>query len=138
VLVGTGAAIAQDAFRFGPFLAAMLGALLLQIGANLANDLFDFRKGSDTEERLGPPRVTQSGLLSERQVMLGTAVAFLLATGCGAYLTWVAGWPIVAVGLASIAAALAYTGGPWPFGYHALGDLFTFIFFGLVATVGTY
>ena len=138
VLVGTGAAIEADLFSAGPALAALLGALLLQIGANLANDLFDFRKGSDTPDRLGPPRVTQSGLLSEREVLRGALVAFALATACGVYLTSVAGWPIILIGLASIGAALAYTGGPWPFGYHALGDVFTFVFFGLVATVGTY
>ncbi|MFQ5380582.1 MAG: 1,4-dihydroxy-2-naphthoate polyprenyltransferase [Dehalococcoidia bacterium] len=138
VLVGCGAAIGAGVFSWGPAFAALVGALLLQVGANLANDLFDFRKGSDTAERLGPLRATQSGLLTERQVLAGAIVVFALATLSGLYLAWVAGWPVVAAGLASIAAALAYTGGPWPFGYHALGDVFTFVFFGLVATAGTY
>jgi len=138
VLVGCGAAIGAGVFSAGPAIAALVGALLLQVGANLANDLFDFRKGSDTEDRLGPPRATQSGFLSERQVLTGAVIVFGLAMLTGAYLAWVAGWPVIAAGLASIAAALAYTGGPWPFGYHALGDLFTFVFFGLVATAGTY
>jgi len=119
-------------------LAALFGALCLQIGANFANDLFDFRRGADTHERLGPPRVTQLGLLSQREVVGGMWIAFGLAFVAGMYLVAVGGWPIVAVGLASIVAALIYTGGPWPIGYHALGDLFTFVFFGVVAVAGTH
>lgn len=138
VLVGTGAAIAEREFRAGPALAAMFGALCLQVGANFANDVFDFRRGADTTARLGPPRATQMGYLTQREVFLGMALAFALATAAGFYLLWVAGWPVVAVGVASIAAAVIYTGGPWPIGYHALGDLFTFVFFGIVAVAGTY
>jgi 1,4-dihydroxy-2-naphthoate octaprenyltransferase len=108
------------------------------VGANFANDLFDFRRGADTHERLGPPRVTQLGLLSQGEVKAGMWAVFGLAFVAGIYLVFVGGWPIVAVGLASILAALIYTGGPWPIGYHALGDLFTFVFFGVVAVAGTH
>ena len=138
VVVGTSVAIHADAAQAGPALAALFGALAIQVGANLANDVSDFRRGADTAERIGPPRVTQLGLLSERQVIAGMVAAFGLATLAGLYLVAVAGWPVIAVGVASILAALAYTGGPWPFGYHGLGDVFVFIFFGLVAVVGTY
>jgi 1,4-dihydroxy-2-naphthoate octaprenyltransferase len=138
VFVGTGVAIHDDVARLGPALAALLGALAIQVGANLANDVSDFRRGADTSARIGPPRVTQLGLLSQRHVLAGMWAAFGVATLAGLYLVAVAGWPVVAVGLASIAAALAYTGGPWPFGYRGLGEVFTFVFFGLVAVVGTY
>ena len=138
VAVGTGVAIGDDVAALGPALAALLGALAIQVGANLANDVSDFRRGADSETRIGPPRVTQLGLLSERQVIAGMWTAFAAATLAGLYLVAVAGWPVVAVGLASIAAALAYTGGPWPFGYRGLGEVFTFVFFGLVAMAGTY
>lgn len=138
VLVGIGLAIAEREFRAGPALAAMIGALCLQVGANFANDVFDFRRGADTAARLGPPRATQMGLLTQREMFAGMAFAFALATFAGLYLLAVAGWPVVAAGLASIIAAVIYTGGPWPIGYHALGDLFTFVFFGLVAVAGTY
>ena len=138
VVVGTGLAIGKDVFAAGPALAALIGAICLQIGANLANDLFDFERGADTHARLGPPRAAQMGLLSARELRLGTAVVFGIAMLAGLYLVYEAGWPIVAVGLASIAGALIYTGGPWPAGYHALGDLMTFVFFGVLAVVGTY
>lgn len=138
VVVGTAVALHADAAQAGPAAAAMLGALALQVGANLANDVFDFRRGADTADRIGPPRVTQLGILSERQVIGGLIVAFGVATLAGIYLIAVAGWPVAAAGIAAMLAALAYTGGPWPFGYHGLGDVFVFIFFGLVAVVGTY
>lgn len=137
VLVGTAAVYVVGGFRAGPALAALLGALLLQIGANLANDLFDFEKGADTEHRLGPTRVVQSGLLSPSAVRRATALTFFLALLVGLYLAWVAGWVVVAIGLASILAAVAYTGGPYPLGYNGLGDIAVFIFFGLVAVGGT-
>jgi 1,4-dihydroxy-2-naphthoate octaprenyltransferase len=137
VLVGSAAAYAVGGFRWLPALAALLGALLLQVGANLANDLFDFEKGADNEDRMGPTRVVQSGLLSPGAVRRATALTFFLALLVGAYLVWVAGWPIVVIGLLSIAAALAYTGGPYPLGYNGLGDIAVFIFFGLVAVCGT-
>jgi 1,4-dihydroxy-2-naphthoate octaprenyltransferase len=112
--------------------------LLLQIGANLANDVFDYYKGADDEGRLGPVRVTQAGLLTTSQVLRGMWVVFGLAILIGVYLTLVAGWPIVLIGITAILAAIAYTGGPFPLGYYGLGDLFVFIFFGPVAVCGTY
>lgn len=138
VVVGTAAAIAGQVFRPGPALAALLGALLIQIGTNFANDVFDFKKGADTTTRLGPLRVTQAGLLSPRQVMVGMWLTFGAAALVGLYLIMVGGWPIVVIGLLSIASGIAYTAGPFPLGYNGLGDLFVFIFFGLVAVCGTY
>ena len=137
VLVGTATAWAQGAFQAGPFIASLLAALLIQIGTNLANDYFDFRKGADTAERLGPVRVTQSGLVQPETVRRATMFTFGLAMLLGAYLTVVGGWPILIIGLLSIAAGVLYTGGPWPLAYHSLGDLTVFLFFGLVAVVGT-
>ena len=137
VLVGTAAGAAEGAFRAGPFVAALLAALLIQVATNFANDYSDFHRGADTAERLGPTRVTQSGLLSPRQVRRGIIIAFGLAVLLGLYLVWVGGWPILVIGVLSIVAGLAYTGGPWPFGYHGLGDLFVFVFFGLVAVTGS-
>ena len=138
VVVGTSVAINEGVFHPAPALAALLGALLLQIGSNLANDVFDYKKGADTTKRLGPMRVTQAGLLTPAQVLVGMWTVFGLAALIGLYLIWVGGWPVVVIGLASIAAAVAYTGGPFPLGYHGLGDLFVFIFFGLVAVCGSY
>jgi len=138
VILGSALAGADGHFRFGPALAALLAALLLQIGANFANDLFDYQRGADAKDRLGPTRVTQSGLLSPAQVRVGMWLVFGLAALLGLYLMLEAGLLVVLVGLASILAALAYTGGPFPFGYYGLGDLFVFIFFGWVAVGGTY
>jgi len=138
VLVGTGAAIGDSTFAAGPFVAALWGAIFLQVGANFANDVFDFQRGADTEDRLGPPRAVQMGLLTPTQIKLGMCAAFLLAFLAGIYLVLVAGWIVIVIGLASIVAGLIYTGGPWPIGYHALGDAFTFGFFGMVAVIGTY
>ena len=138
VLVGTGAAIAASSFRALPAIAALIGALCLQVGANLANDVFDHERGADTAERMGPPRAAQTGLLTPAQLRAGMAASFGLATLAGICLVLAAGWLVVAVGVASIIAAIVYTGGPWPTGYHALGDLFTFVFFGIVAVTGTY
>jgi 1,4-dihydroxy-2-naphthoate polyprenyltransferase len=138
VVVGTAVAVAEDLFRPGPALAALAGALLLQIGSNLANDVFDFQRGADAGERLGPLRITQAGLRSPAQVKAAMALVFGLVALIGLYLVWVGGWPILIVGLLSILAAVAYTGGPFPLGYHGLGDLFVFLFFGLVAVCGTY
>lgn len=138
VLVGVALAIADGAFRFSPAVAASLGALLLQIGANFANDYFDHFKGADTIERLGPTRVTASGLITPAELRAGMVAIFGLAALVGVYLVYVGGWPIVAIGVASILGALLYTGGPFPFGYHGLGDFFVFVFFGLVAVGGTY
>jgi len=138
VIVGAAAAFSDGAFRFGPALACLLAALLLQIGANLANDVFDYRRGADTHARLGPVRVTQAGLLAPQTVLLGTWVVFGLSALLGIYLFLEAGWPVLAIGGASIAAAIAYTGGPLPFGYIGLGDAVVFIFFGPLAVCGTY
>ena len=138
VLVGSGVAIHQHVFSLAAALAALLGAICLQVGANFANDVFDFKRGTDTADRLGPPRASQLGLLSTKEMLAGMWLAFAFATGAGVFLVWTAGWPVLAVGVASILAAIAYTGGPWPTGYHALGDLFTFVFFGPVAVAGTY
>ncbi len=137
VIVGTATAISLGSFRLAPFLAAMFAAVLIQIGTNLANDYFDFRKGADTAERLGPTRVTQSGLISPERVRLGMLLTFALSAMIGVYLIFVGGWPILVIGVCSIAAGVLYTGGPWPLGYNGLGDLFVFIFFGLVAVAGT-
>jgi 1,4-dihydroxy-2-naphthoate octaprenyltransferase len=137
VLVGTAVAFAAGSLRVGPAIAAALGALLLQIGSNFANDVFDFEKGADTETRIGPPRAAQSGLLSSAELKRGMVVVFSLATLCGFYLAWVAGPIILGVGAISIVAAIVYTGGPWPLGYHGLGDVAVFVFFGLVAVIGT-
>lgn len=137
VLVGIACARALGTVHVGPALAALIGAVLLQIGSNLTNDLYDFLKGADTDERLGPMRALQAGLLSARQVRSGMFVVFGAALATGIYLTMVAGPTVVVIGVASIAAALAYTAGPYPLGYHGLGDLFVFIFFGLVAVCGT-
>ena len=138
VLAGSGAAQAAGDLSIAVLLVALAAALLIQIGTNFANDVFDFERGADTDERLGPPRVTHSGLLTPRDVRLGAAVTFGAAALLGLYLAWVGGWPILVIGAASIVAGLAYTGGPWPFGYHGLGDVFVFVFFGLVAVCGTY
>ncbi|HVJ14864.1 MAG TPA: 1,4-dihydroxy-2-naphthoate polyprenyltransferase [Polyangiaceae bacterium] len=137
VLVGTACVAATGGVRWGPAVAAFTGALLLQIGANFANDVFDFEKGADTEERLGPTRAVQAGLLSARAMRVGMWAVFATALAVGLYLTSVAGPLILAIGVASIISAIAYTGGPYPLGYHGLGDVFVFLFFGLVAVCGT-
>ena len=137
VLVGTAAGVHDGSFILLPFVSALIAAVLIQIGANLANDLFDFEKGADTSERLGPPRVTQQGLASPRQVRLAMILSFSVAVMIGLYLITIGGWPILVIGVLCIAAGLAYTGGPWPLGYHGLGDLFVFLFFGLVAVIGS-
>lgn len=137
VAAGTGLAHMHGGFAALPALAALFGAMLIQVGTNLANDYYDYQKGGDSEGRLGPVRVTQAGLIEGRAVLRGALVAFALATGAGVYLAVVAGWPVVAIGVAGIASGIAYTGGPYPLGYHGLGDLFVFVFFGLVAVAGT-
>ncbi len=137
VCVGTAAGVHDASFAALPFLAALLAAVLIQIGTNLANDVFDFEKGADTTERLGPPRVTQMGLASPQQVRLAMWLSFGLAAVMGLYLIALGGWPILVIGGLCIAAGIAYTGGPWPLGYHGLGDITVFVFFGLVAVMGS-
>jgi 1,4-dihydroxy-2-naphthoate octaprenyltransferase len=138
VLVGVSLAIHDGEFK--PFIAFMtlLAAVLIQIGANFANDVYDFLKGSDREDRLGPTRATQSGLISPENMKKGMCLVFAMAICVGFYLASIGGWPIVWIGLASIASAIAYTGGPYPLGYHGWGDVFVFIFFGIIAVPGTY
>lgn len=138
VLVGTSMAYYDGGFHFLTALACLSCAILLQIGSNLANDVFDYEKGADRWERLGPTRVTQSGILSSREVKIGMLFVFGLSMLLGVYLIIVGGWPILFLGIAAIISAIAYTGGPFPLGYHGLGDLFVFIFFGLAAVGGTY
>jgi 1,4-dihydroxy-2-naphthoate octaprenyltransferase len=138
VIVGTALALVDDRSRALPAVAALLGALFIQIGANLANDVFDFERGADTDQRVGPARATQLGLLTPQQMKVGTAVAFAAAIAVGLYLVAVGGWPIALIGAFSIAAGLAYTGGPFAFGYRGLGDVAVFLFFGVVAVGGTY
>jgi 1,4-dihydroxy-2-naphthoate octaprenyltransferase len=115
-----------------------VGAALLQVGANFANDVFDFERGADTHDRLGPQRATQQGWVTAAQMTRAMWLAFAGATVVGLYLTWVAGWPVLALGLLSIAAAYLYTGGPRPYGYLGLGDVAVFVFFGFGAVAGTY
>jgi 1,4-dihydroxy-2-naphthoate polyprenyltransferase len=137
VLVGTAVAWAEGYFRAGPFVGALVASLLIQIGTNFANDYFDFRKGADTPDRLGPVRITQSGLVPPETVRKATILVFGLAALIGVYLTIAGGLPILVIGLLSIAAGVLYTGGPWPLAYNSLGDITVFIFFGLVAVLGT-
>ena len=137
VVVGSALAHRLGGFRAGPALAALASSILIQIGTNLANDYSDFKRGADTADRVGPRRVTQSGLVAPATVKRAALICFGLAAVIGAWLAAVSGWPILLVGLASIASGWLYTGGPWPLGYHGLGDLFVFLFFGLVATAGT-
>ena len=137
VVVGCAVAWAEGAFAFWPAAAAFAVALLLQIGANLANDVADFRRGADTHERLGPTRVTQSGMLAPGQVVAATAMVLAAAVIPGLYLVWRGGVVFALLGLLGIAAAVAYTAGPKPFGYLGLGELVVFLFFGPVAVIGT-
>ena len=138
VVMGSALAWYDGSFQFGPAFAALLVALLLQIGSNVANDVFDFERGADTSERQGPLRVTQAGLLSPAQVKRGMYIIFGLAALCGLYLASLRGWIVILIGVAAIISAVAYTGGPFPLGYYGLGDLFVFIFFGVTAVTGTY
>jgi len=137
VAVGTACAWRVGGFRWDAALVALLGAFLIQIATNFANDMFDFQRGADTDERLGPTRAAQAGLLTVRQLRRGIVVAFGLALFAGLYLTWIAGHVVVLIGAASIAAGLAYTGGPFPLAYNGLGDVFVMAFFGFVAVCGT-
>jgi 1,4-dihydroxy-2-naphthoate octaprenyltransferase len=137
VVVGTGLALGQGVAALWPALAALAGAVLIQIGTNLTNDYYDFQKGADTAERVGPVRVTQSGLIAPGSVLAAALGCFALALVVGVYLVTRGGWPLLVIGLASVLAGWAYTGGPYPLGYHGLGDLFVLVFFGLVAVPAT-
>lgn len=138
VVVGTAAAAGAGAFQPLAAGAALLGALLIQIGTNLVNDAADFARGADGPDRLGEARAVASGLLSPRAVWVAAALAFAGAAGVGVYLVAVGGLPILLVGLAGILAGVAYTAGPFPLAYRGLGDLFAFAFFGVVAVAGTF
>ncbi len=138
VIVGTALAVADDGFAWLPALAAAAGALLLQILSNFANDYSDFFRGADTPDRLGPVRVTSAGIITPAAMRKGILAVIAASALVGLYLVWVGGWPILLIGVASIVAALAYTGGPFPFGYYGLGELFVFLFFGVAAVCGTY
>ena len=138
VLVGTSLAGLEDVFHPARFACAIVGSVFIQVGTNLANDYSDARRGADTEDRLGPVRVTAGGLMPPRNVLVGTWVAFGIAVAAGAYLIAVAGWQLLLVGAASIAAGVLYTGGPRPYGYEGLGEVFVFLFFGIVAVAGSY
>jgi len=138
VVIGVGLAVADGVFAPLPALAALVGALLIQVGTNFANDYYDAVKGADTEDREGFTRVTAGGLIEPGRVKLAMAATYGLALVVGLYLVSVGGLPILVVGLSSILAGVLYTGGPYPYGYYGLGDLFVFVYFGLVAVAGTY
>ena len=138
VLVGTALAGWQHVFHPLRFVAALIGAIFIQVGTNLSNDYSDARRGADAEDRLGPVRVTAGGLVPPSQVLVATYVSFGIAILAGVYLVAVAGWQLLLVGAASILAGVLYTGGPKPYGYEGLGELFVFLFFGIVAVAGSY
>ena len=137
VVVGTAVAHASGGIAWGPALAALSGAIAIQIATNFANDVFDAEKGADTPERIGPLRAVSAGLISASTMKRAMVGAFVVASLFGLYLASVAGWPIIAIGIASIISGIAYTGGPYPLGYNGLGDVFVFAFFGFVAVCGT-
>lgn len=137
VLVGGGLAGGDGTFRLGPFLAAMVGALAIQVAANFANDASDAARGADTPERIGPPRMVAEGIISPGRMWTAVWASVAVAAAAGVYLIAVAGWVIALIGIVSILAMLGYVGGPVPYGYRALGEVSVFVFFGLVATVGS-
>src|SRR6202035_4895967 len=138
VVVGTSLALGDGTFHPLAFVAALLGAIFIQVGTNLSNDYSDARRGADTDDRLGPVRVTAGGLVPPRQVLVATYVSFGVAVLAGIYLIAVAGWQLLLVGAASILAGVLYTGGPRPYGYEGLGEVFVFLFFGVVAVAGSF
>jgi 1,4-dihydroxy-2-naphthoate octaprenyltransferase len=138
VLVGTALSGFHHVFHPLRFLAALVGAMFIQVGTNLSNDYSDARRGADADDRLGPVRVTAGGLVPPRRVLLATYISFGVAVLVGIYLVLVAGWQLLLVGVASILAGVLYTGGPRPYGYEGLGELFVFLFFGIVAVAGSY
>lgn len=137
VLVGSALAARAEVFRLDAFVVVLLAALAIQVAVNFANDVADAARGADTDARVGPPRAVASGLISPRRMWIGIWVVLGFAALCGIYLIVIAGWVIAAIGILSIAAAFGYTNGPYPYGYRGLGEVFVFVFFGLVATVGT-
>lgn len=137
-MVGASLAWSGGAFDWAPSLVALLCAFLIQIGTNFANDYFDFRKGADSDDRIGFERATATGAISARRMKQATMLTMGLAFAVGLYLVWHAGWVILLIGVLSLACGILYTGGPWPLGYNGLGDLFVFLFFGIIAVSGTY
>ncbi len=135
VITGSALAFYDDKFALLPALAALIGAIFLQIGSNLANDVFDYLRGAESKERLGPLRVTQAGLLTPQEVQKGMWFSFVAAALVGVYLITVAGWAILLIGLTAILAAITYTG---PISDKGLGDIFVFLYFGVAAVVGSY
>jgi 1,4-dihydroxy-2-naphthoate octaprenyltransferase len=138
VLVGTSLAGFEDSFHALRFVATLVGAIFIQVGTNLSNDYSDARRGADADDRLGPVRVTAGGLVPPSQVLVATYVSFAVAVLAGIYLIVVAGWLLLAIGAASILAGVLYTGGPRPYGYAGLGEVFVFTFFGVVAVAGSF
>ena len=138
IVVGGGLAWNNGVFALGPLLAAFVGAALIQIGTNFANDYYDAIQGADTDAREGFTRVTQSGIIAPERVKKAMYLMFAAAIAVGSYLVYVGGIPILVIGLLSVISGIAYTGGPYPLGYHGLGDLFVFVFFGVIAVMGTY
>jgi 1,4-dihydroxy-2-naphthoate polyprenyltransferase len=137
VFVGSGLAMADGVYRNDAFVLALVGALAIQIAANFSNDVSDAARGADTVERVGPTRMVATGRIGARAMWWATGAAVAVAVAAGAGLVLIAGWPIVVIGVASLLAMLTYVGGPIPYGYRGLGEVFVFVFFGLVATVGT-
>jgi 1,4-dihydroxy-2-naphthoate octaprenyltransferase len=137
VLVGTGLAVNDGVFHAGIFAAALAAALLMNIGVNFANDLSDAKRGADADDRTGPVRAVASGLIDERSMKIGIGTVFGAASMLGIYLATEAGWIVLVIGATAMLAAFTYTGGPFPYGYHGFGEIGVFVFFGLVATVGT-
>jgi 1,4-dihydroxy-2-naphthoate polyprenyltransferase len=137
VMVGSGLAYGEGVFRWDAFAWALLGALAIQIAANFANDASDAKRGADTEDRLGPPRMVALGVITSRQMWAATWIAIAVAAVAGVALTIIAGWVVLLIGASSIVAMLGYVGGPAPYGYRGLGEVFVFLFFGVVATVGS-
>ncbi len=138
VVLGGFLAYVMNQFRFWPLFAAFTGAMLIQIGTNYANDYFDFIKGKDTAERIGPRRATASGLIPPESMKKAFILVFALSVLPGIFLVYEGGWPILVIGVLSILSGIAYTGGPYPLGYHGWGDFFVLVFFGPVAVCGTY
>ncbi len=137
VLVGLAVAMREQPLHWPVAAATLCAALLIQIGTNLANDYYDFVNGADTADRLGPPRITQAGLAAPAAVRRAALAVLALAAAIGAYLVTIGGWPILTIGGLSLVCALAYTGGPWPLASHGLGEVFVFLFFGVLAVNGT-
>lgn len=138
VIVGTSIAVHDNKFDYAASIIALLCSLLIQIGTNFVNDLFDFLKGTDKEDRVGPTRAVATGLITINEMKFGIIFTFGTSFFLGLYLVYIGGWNVLLIGLASICAGVAYTAGPFPLAYNGLGDIFVFLFFGFVGTVGTY